>query len=26
MATHNPDIALLADRILELHDGHLLER
>jgi putative ABC transport system ATP-binding protein len=26
MATHNPDITPLADRVLELHDGHLLER
>jgi putative ABC transport system ATP-binding protein len=26
MATHNPDIASLADRILELHDGLLIER
>ncbi len=23
MATHNPDIARLADRVLELHDGQL---
>lgn len=23
MATHNPDIAPLADRVLELHDGQL---
>jgi len=26
MATHNPDITPFANRILELHDGHLLER
>ena len=25
MATHNPDIAPLADRVLQLHDGQLLE-
>ena len=23
VATHNPDIARLADRVLELHDGQL---
>jgi ABC-type lipoprotein export system ATPase subunit len=25
MATHNPDIAELADRVLRLHDGVLVE-
>jgi putative ABC transport system ATP-binding protein len=26
MATHNPDIARRADRIIEAHDGQLVER
>ena len=25
MATHNPDIAPRADRVLQLHDGRLVE-